>query len=242
MNEKLILQETVSYRDVDRAEVLLLPVFVQYLQEAAIAHANQYDTGTKAMTAHGESWVLNRMGLEIARYPKFEESLRIETWSRGIKGFKGYREFRVFDAQNALVLSGSSLWVYINIGTKAIVRVPTEVAAGFPVCSEGPFVPEIDRMEFTAPAADAVGAAVALRYSDVDVQGHVNNTVYFDLVQTALARAGANPRPRCIRIKYAKAISAVATSVTVRVGPSGERTAFSIEEGATVFAAGDTQD
>jgi acyl-ACP thioesterase len=239
MNEKLILQETVSYRDVDRAEVLLLPVFVQYLQEAAIAHANQYDTGTKAMTAHGESWVLNRMGLEIARYPRFEEALRIETWSRGIKGFKGYREFRVFDANEALVLSGSSLWVYVNIATKAIVRVPTEVAAGFPVCREGPFVPEIDRMEFAAPAAAAASTPVALRYSDVDVQGHVNNTVYFDLVQTALARAGMNPHPRSLRIKYAKAIPGSAPAVSVRIATANGRTAFSIEDGPIVFAAGE---
>lgn len=239
MNQKLILQETVSYRDVDRSEVLLLPVFVQYLQEAAIAHANQYDTGTKTMTAHGESWVLNRMGLEILRYPRFEESLRIETWSRGIKGFKGYREFRVFDGQNALVLSGTSLWVYVNIATKAIVRVPADTAAGFPVCSEGPFVPDIDRLEFAAPGVEAVATPVALRYSDVDVQGHVNNTVYFDLMQTALARAGANPHPRSVRIKYARAIPAAAAAVTVRVATAGDRTGFSIEDGATLFAAGE---
>lgn len=239
MTEKLTLTATVNYRDVDRTEVLLLPVFLQFLQEAAITHANQYDTGTKAMAASGETWVLNRMALELHRYPRFEETLRIETWSRGVKGFKGHREFRVFDAQESLVLSGSSLWLYVNLETKTLVRVPARIAEGFPVCVEGPFLADIERLNFPPLDGAAPTVPLALRYSDVDTHGHVNNTAYFDLLQSALARAGADPHPRQVRIKFAKAIPADATMVSVRVDPANGRMAFSIEDTGTLFAAGE---
>ncbi len=241
MTDKLILNATVSYRDVDREEVLLLPVLFQLLQEAAILHANQYNTGTHAMNDRGASWVLNRMAVEIARYPRYAEPLRIETWSRGIKTFKGYREFRVYDRANALVLSGSSLWLYVNVRTKAIIRVPAEVAAGFPVCLEGPSFPDLETLEFVMPGATVPARSIAVRYSDVDVNEHVNNTAYLDFVQTALVRAGLPAHPRRVRIRFVKAIPADVASVEVRL----ERTAagaaaFVISGGETPFAVGDT--
>ena len=96
MTEELTLNTIVSYGDVDRDEVLLLPGVFKFLQEAAIKHADLFDAGTHAMVSRGESWVLNRMAAAIHRYPRYEESVRVVTWSSGIRAFKGYRDFRVF--------------------------------------------------------------------------------------------------------------------------------------------------
>lgn len=261
MTEKFILTEKVSYRDVDRAEVLLLPGVFRFLQEAAILHANQFNTGTHAMQFRGETWVLNRMAVAIHRYARFEEMLRIETWSSGIKTFKGYRDFRVFDARDQLVIEGSSLWLYLNVKSKSIVRVPQDVAAGFPSHAGTVFCPELETLDLAAPDATAASEhAITLRYADVDVNEHVNNTAYLDLVQTALARAGLSPHPTNLRIKYAKAIPAGTDTVNVRIEvrrnqpaegekchPLDDTTAnarrsgarFSIEREGVVFAIGE---
>jgi len=50
------------------------------------------------------------MKVAINRYPRYNDSVRIETWSRGIVGFRGYREYRVHDRDDLLV-SASALWV-----------------------------------------------------------------------------------------------------------------------------------
>ena len=49
MNDQLTLNTIVSYGDVDRDEMLLLPGVFKLLQEAAIKHADQFDAGTRAM-------------------------------------------------------------------------------------------------------------------------------------------------------------------------------------------------
>jgi len=239
--EKFVLNATVSYADVDRDEVLLLPSIFTLLQEAAIAHANQFDLGTRAMVTRGESWVLNRMAVAIDRYPRHDESLRIETWSRGINGFKGYREFRMYGAAADTVVSGSSLWLYVNVNSGSIVRVPREIAAGFPSHAGDAFCPELGSWDLGAPPASSNPTqAITLRYSDIDSNRHLNNTAYLDFVQTALAFAGHPARPRRVRIKFAKSVPADAASVNVRLeGRAAGVVAFSVECGEISCATGD---
>lgn len=239
MTEKLTYDASVTYGDVDRREVLLLPRLFKLLQEGAITHANQFGTGTEALIKRGETWVLNRIAVTVERYPGYEEALRLETWSSGIKGFKGYRDFRVYDAQKQLVISASSLWVYVNVVTKSVVRVPRDLAAAFPVCTEGVSHPELEAWEFEPPAAGARVVPVSLRYSDFDVNEHVNNAAYLDLLQTALAAAGGPVQPRHVRLKYAKPIPAKTEQVQVRLEARGEVTRFSIEAGEVVCALGE---
>ncbi|HVU25346.1 MAG TPA: acyl-ACP thioesterase domain-containing protein [Opitutus sp.] len=241
MTEKLVLNSVVSYADVDRDEVLTLRGVFKLLQDAAIAHANQFDAGTRAMLTRGESWVLNRIAVEIARYPRYGEAVRLETWSSGIRGFKGYRDFRAQGADGAVWLRGSSLWLYVNARTKSIMRVPADVAAGFPARAGDVFCPELEKLEFAAPAAEAVRTAVTLRYADFDANAHVNNTAYLDFVQTALAGAGLTARPAGVRVNYAKGIADGATAVNVRTEPVAGGARFSVECDGTVCAAGETR-
>lgn len=216
MAETWILESAVSFGDVDRDNVLTLRGVFQLLQEAAIEHANKYDTGTEAMLSRGESWVLNRMAVEIARYPRYAEGLRVETWSTGIRGFKGYRDFRVYDRSGSVAIAGSSLWVYVSVRTRSIIRVPREVAAQFPVGAGEVFFPDLESMELPSPdPAAALSSTCSLRYSDFDANAHLNNTVYLDLVQSALAAAGQDPRPQRVRIKYGRGIPASVSSADV---------------------------
>jgi acyl-ACP thioesterase len=245
MSTTCILQLSVAYGDVDRENVLTLQGVFKLLQEAAIAHASQHHTGTTAMVTRGESWVLKRMAVAIERYPRYGEPLRVETWSSGIRDFKGCREFRVFagaGARDELVIQGTSLWVYVSMRTRSIVRVPPEVADGFPSHSGGVFCPDLEELALAAPhTAGADVLSVSLRYSDVDANDHVNNTAYLDLLQTALARLGRPVRPQRIRIKYGKGIPGDATGIEVRLAPQADRapSAFSLAAGGAVFAQGD---
>lgn len=242
LSDKLVLETIVSYREVDREEVLQLPAVFQLLQEAAIAHANRHDVGPRAVATSGESWVLNRIAVRIHRYARYEEPLRIETWSSGIKGFKGYRDFRVFDRAGELVIAGSSLWLYVSLATKSIVRVPRAVAERFPARSENVFCPELESLAFPEPGADegAKTIPVSVRYGDVDANGHVNNAVYLDYLQTALVRAGRPARPSEVRLKFGQGIPADADTVMVRIAKAqATRTAFAIGQAGDIAAHGD---
>ncbi|MFA5057952.1 MAG: acyl-ACP thioesterase domain-containing protein [Opitutaceae bacterium] len=238
MNETLTLDLTVSYWDVDRDQLLLLPGVFKFLQEAAIKHADLFDAGTRAMVNRGESWVLNRLAAAIHRYPRYEEQLRVVTWSSGVRAFKGYRDFRVFCGEE-LVAAASSLWLYVNLQTKSLVRVPEEIAITFPSRTGEVFRPELDKLRLVPPAAESARSyPVSVRYSDVDGNGHVNNTAYLDYLQTALVKGALPSRPRSIEIQFLKEIPPDAEMVNVCLHAQEQATAFSIGAPTDLCALG----
>jgi acyl-ACP thioesterase len=238
MNAELVLDTIVAYGDVDRDGVLLLPGVFKFLQEAAIKHADQFDAGTRAMVTRGESWVLNRMAAAIHRYPRYEEPVRVVTWSSGIRAFKGYRDFRVF-CGDELVVAASSLWLYVNLKTKTLVRVPEEIAGRFPSGSGAVFHPELDKLKLVPPRAGLVPPCpVSVRYSDVDGNGHVNNTAHLDFLQTALVKRGFQVRPQNVAIQFLKEISPGADSVNVHLEVKEPVIIFALGEPEALFAQG----
>ena len=238
MTEELVLNTTVSYGDVDRDGVLLLPGVFKFLQEAAIKHADQFAAGTRAMVNRGESWVLNRMAAAIHRYPRYEEPVRVVTWSSGIRTFKGYRDFRVF-CGDELVVAASSLWLYVNLQTKALIRVPEEIAARFPSGRGAVLSPDLDKLKLAPPRPGSVQPCpVSVRYSDVDGNGHVNNTAYLDFLQTALVKRGLPARPQKVAIQFLKEIPPGAESVNVCLEVEEPAIVFSLGGAEALFAQG----
>lgn len=237
MSEVFTLESVVSYWDVDREQRMTLGGVFKLLQEAAIKHADVYGLGAKAMVAHGESWVLNRVAVAIMRYPVYEEQLKVATWSAGIRGFRGYRELRVYRGDE-LVITASTLWLYINLATKTLARVPEPLAVRFPVGRAEQFRPDLEKRKFAPLAREAPACPVTLRYADFDGNAHLNNTAYLDCLQTALATLGQPPRPREVEMQFMKEVPPTVGSITVAVEARPGGAGFAISSGPDVHAQG----
>jgi acyl-CoA thioesterase FadM len=239
MSKEHILTTVIPFADVDRHQVMLLPQLFKLLQEAAIQHAELFGVGARDIHERGTSWVLNRLAVELSRYPRRDETVRVTTWSTGVTGFKGYREFRVH-CGDELLLSASSLWLWIDLRMRSLTRVPENIAQNFPIGSGSPpYRPDIDHLHRTPPAKSIPALSLDLRYSDQDANGHVNHTAYFDLLQTALLRQGLSPQPRRLEIQFQREIPSDATTVDVRLEKRAQdTTAFSLTSSTTSFAQG----
>jgi len=238
MSTDYILTTVVPFGDVDRDQVILLPQLFKLLQEAAVRHADLYGVGVVGIAERGTSWVLNRLAVELKRYPRRDENIRVTTWSTGVHTFKGHREFRLHSGDE-LLLSASSLWLWIDLRTRALTRVPAEIAAGFPVGSGSPpFRPDLDHLRLVPPLGTLPALSLDLRYSDQDANGHVNHTAYFDLLQTALLRRGLSPQPRRLEIQFQREIPPEIAAVEVRLEPRAGETVFAVSSGPTSFAQG----
>ena len=237
ISAEYILDGSVSYWNVDRENLLSLRSLFAFLQEAAIRHADQCESGAHAKAARGESWVLHRMAVAVHRYPRYEEALRVVTWSSGIRAFKGYRDFRAFCGSEPIV-SASSVWLYFNIAAKTICRVPREIAAGFPNHAGDVFFPDLEKLSLAPPGGDSNGLEVSVRYSDFDGNGHVNNTVYFDYLQTALAARAHSPRPGTLQIQFLREITPATRQVKVSLEARDDAIAFGLGNPAGLFAHG----
>ena len=154
-----------------------------WLQEAASLNAETLAFSKSDFDAAGEniSWVLTRLKVRIARFPKWEEKVSILTFPRGGRRIVAYRDFVLTGADGAELGRATSEWMLIDLASRKIVAIPDGVFAAAntvrePVFGEEPFAKL--RWDCKAESPDAL--VFRARRGDIDLNGHVNNVHYVE--------------------------------------------------------------
>lgn len=158
-----------------------LPGLLLLLQESAWRHAEEGGFGWKSLSAKDCFWVLSALKAEIVAYPAWNDTIRVETWSREPGNFTAYRHFEMIAADGTKFLSAASVWLILNKNKRP--QKIAELRDGFPL-SDRIAVDFTSRKlpKFSAaPVADNRAPKTAT-YGDTDVNGHVNNTCYLQWV------------------------------------------------------------
>lgn len=193
---------TIAYKmrsaDVDMHRRLRLSVLFTMLQEAAIAHTEQLGAGRDKTLARGLLWVVTLQNVEICRLPEYDETVTLTSWAGKTMHlyFPRYSELR--DESGQILIRASALWALMDRNTRRIV-FPEEHS----VSIEGTCI----GTELPLPAAPRMGAldretAFTVPFSYADLNGHMNNTRYLDLVQDTLPLALTEQTPRKITVGY----------------------------------------
>lgn len=230
---------TIDYADADAAFHIKMGVLARRLQEAAVRHSETVGVGSRHLAEAGHAWMLNRLGVEICRWPSYLEPLTVTTWHRGSRGFMAYRDFRLTIGDETVAVA-TSRWLFFDLSRKRVVKVPKDTADRYSV--ETDRATDMDLNAWSPPEAfeAAESRQITLRASDFDPNGHVNNAVYFDFLETLLAADGApDGQPQGLIIQYQREIPRTVTAVTVgAAGGAGTRPFFIAGEGVT-YAAGE---
>lgn len=154
-----------------------------WLQEAASLNAESLAFSKSDFEAAGEniSWVLTRLKVRIARFPKWEEKVSILTFPRGGRRIVAYRDFVLTGADGVELGRATSEWMLIDLASRKIVAIPDGVFAAAntvrePVFGEEPFAKL--RWDCKAESPDAL--SFRARRGDIDLNGHVNNVHYVE--------------------------------------------------------------
>ena len=164
---------TVRLGDAGLDGSLRLDALARFLQDVAADDAA--DVGLRSAT-----WVVRRTSLDIAGRPRFGERIQLTTFCGGIGS--RWAERRTVVVGPSSRIESASLWVHLDEASGRPASLPPlfleaygESAAGRTVSSRltlpGP------------PEADVERAPWSLRPTDFDVLGHVNNAVYWTIVE-----------------------------------------------------------
>ncbi len=162
-----------------------LDAIARWLQDAALADV--VDSGLDG----GGVWVLRRLRLRVARFPRFGEALEVATFCSGTGALVAERRSTVRGARVARARrpsrrsrSGST-----STRTEPIpARSPTASTAVYGATAAGRRV----RARLRHPAAPpdgAPGRPWRFRAADLDLAGHVNNAVYWQVLEEELVPA-----------------------------------------------------
>ena len=180
MVDLLTREYEVNYSHIDNRGIAKPSFLWNIMQDAATVHAEALHIGPLDLRI---VWVLSRMKARLTRPLLPYERLRCETWCPGIKGASWYRSFSFF-VDNKPVGDAQSMWVTLDPETRRIVR-----PSAFP---EAEHYLHTSRGELFAPLPKLSCDNVRLhhvhevRYSDLDVNNHVNNVRAVELISDAL--------------------------------------------------------
>lgn len=146
------------------------------LQDAAWIHAKHLGHGYEAMLDQGTIWVLSRQKLIMGNWPVWGDQIRIRTWVRPLGGPLAQRDYEILANDGQVIGQATSSWLVLDMQTRrpAKLRLTGETLA----CRDDKALDQTTPGKI-APAGDAaLRACFQVRNSDLDVNGHVNNTRY----------------------------------------------------------------
>lgn len=225
---KVKLARRIPYAEIDANFQWKLGFLFRSLLEVAVKHSEAVGLGSRLMVDNGFAWVLHRIGLDVIRYPEYRESIDVVTWSRGYKGFKAFREFEIY-AGPERILAGTSVWLYLDLQRKRLNRIPPAVHQAYQAIDASALDLDITGWKPSSDCISDFKMEISTRNSDYDPLGHVNSAVYFDYVDTLVARfRGGETRIAGIQLQYSKEIDRSVGAVAAGLSMSQAPDAFNL--------------
>lgn len=175
----------IDTRDLDCFDACRPGAVLGYLQDVAGLAAEDFGGANPRMIAkYRHCWMIARMQFTLSRPLRLHDALELKTWHRGGDSAVMYRDTDLL-VDGKQVGEALASWVLADLDTRTLARM-----SAFPELqgTDGGPLNRTTRLRALRLPADLPEAERrTFHYSDLDANGHVNNTRYADLLCDALA-------------------------------------------------------
>lgn len=179
-----IYQQTflIDNHAVDRYGRLKLSMLLSYAQEVASRHITALSMNYETLADQGMFWAVVRHRVQITRLPHRDERIRVETWPMPSTRTAFPRSVVAYDEDGNEVFRTIALWVLMDIRTRAMI-LPGKSGLIVPGTLRGN---ELAAPSSLSPRVLQQHAARTVRFTDLDRNGHMNNTRCMDWIDDLL--------------------------------------------------------
>jgi acyl-ACP thioesterase len=172
---------------------------LEEMMETAGRHAEKLGVGVRDLHARGLTWVLARLHVQIGAVPGAGTEVRVATWPSGRHRLFAVREFQLRDGAGGELLRATSAWALMNLET----RRPARLDPHLPVFSRHPGrLVEDGFAALPSPCPQAGRASYRAEPGDIDLNDHVNNTVYLGWALRSAPGAARSWRPLSLEAAF----------------------------------------
>lgn len=211
--EELLLRS----KDVDLHRRLRTSRLFELLQEASIRHTEQLGMGRDKTLDKGLLWIVGLQRAQISRMPVYDEQILLKSWPGDTMHLFFPRYYQMETAAGEVLLRSSALWTLVDQETRKVV-FPEKygvVIPGEPTGEEIGLPSSPRRMELSESVPFRVP------YSYVDLNGHMNNTRYFDLAEDCVPASREGRPLRLVQTEYVSEAK-LGDELQVRWGTDGK--------------------
>ena len=169
----------ISSGDVDNHFELKLSAIFQYFQIVSTNHSELLGLGKKETWDKGMCWVITRMKVTIYKLPKMLDTVIVKTHPGEILTFLFPRYYQIYSEDGELLVAGSACWTLLDANTHKVIMRPVADVIAYPSEKHPDDISLPERV--IATDLSKVDSRKA-RYSDIDLNGHVNNVKYIEYV------------------------------------------------------------
>ena len=162
-------------------------------------------------------WIITDYDIEVDRLPRFAEEITIETEALSYNRLFCYRRFTIYDETGQELIHMMATFVLMDRDSRKVHAVEPEIVA--------PYQSDFDKKLIRGPKYESLNEPVSkdyhVRFYDLDMNGHVNNSKYLDWIFEVMGADFLTQYiPKKINLKYVKEVrpGGVITSSVERTG------------------------
>lgn len=173
----------VSMSDMDLNYSIKPAKLLNFLQDCASRNIKNTPFGNVELNSEGLGWFLVRYRIEFEKYPANIDEIKVFTENRGTLRQTAYRDFEAFAPDGERLLRGTTSWLMVDLNSKSLVNIEQK----FPDITKFTKRENDVQLQKLKSLSDWDFEKVFhVRYDDLDMNGHVNNTVYVAWAMEAL--------------------------------------------------------
>lgn len=190
MNQPFTTRLPVRHYETNAQNELPMSALFRLFQETAMRVTRAAGFGVEWFAERRTVWVLRAMTVEHRRPIRYPDELEVSSWLSDAGKVRAQREYLARDATTQeIVARGCGEWVHLNGETLLPARIPAEILARMQPTGIRA-VPRRAPRAYPAPRAPIeYRTARRVQRYEADGMQHVNNAVYVDWLEEALADA-----------------------------------------------------
>jgi len=194
---------SIGFFDCDSFAYLRISKLSEFFQETALVQLREQGIDYLSMIKRDKfALMLSRIKLRISHLPLWGEEISVSTWLKGYNPEKvAWNDYDVRDSQGNSIIQATSSWLLIDLNTGKAIPF-----------AEGPYrfdvSPELSALPGSIELLEPNGMprtvlVKEVKYSDVDLNAHVNNCRYSDWVLDAISMEELKDRRiRSLQVNY----------------------------------------
>lgn len=169
--------------DFDRFRKISPASVLDLFQTVAGGHAAELGCGFAPLFARNLLWVLVRTKYQVIKQPDMYQTVVVKTWPLAPSRIGFQREYVMEDENGNTLIKASSDWVIIHSEQRKIVSADN-IYPEMEHLTEKSFEEKVKKLPVFSEEGDFI--TVCPNFSQLDMNGHVNNTKYANYVLDAL--------------------------------------------------------
>ena len=181
-------------------QLILLSLQVSGMQSIELGMSDMY-----ILENYNLVWIITDYNMKIDRLPVFDEKITIETYAKSHNRLFCYRAFNIKDEAGNIIIEMVATFVLMDRDTRKVHPVMSEITDAF----DSEFSKTMLRGPRFKELEGGVEQEYRVRFYDLDMNGHVNNSKYLDWVFEVMGADFLTQHvPKKVHLKYVKEVLA----------------------------------